>query len=72
VPNLFWHLFDGSFRAQDEKSSLDALLEALSNLDDLFSAIDGAYKQSYHWNRFERFSEAEDGDVPAPPSTLGS
>ncbi|KIO26055.1 hypothetical protein M407DRAFT_243862 [Tulasnella calospora MUT 4182] len=54
----------------DGVSSLDALLQALQNLDDLYGAIDGAYKQSYNEGKFQRFDEQEEGDTPTLPSVL--
>ncbi|KAG8902102.1 hypothetical protein FRC01_009661 [Tulasnella sp. 417] len=54
----------------DGVSSLDALLQALQNLDDLYGTIDGAYKQSYHEGKFQRFDEQEEGDAPTLPSVL--
>lgn len=59
------------FTHADNASSLDALIEALGNLDSLFGAVGDAYTQSFNWGRYERFSEADEGDVPTPPSTLG-
>ncbi|KAG8902005.1 RNA polymerase subunit AC19 [Tulasnella sp. 403] len=56
----------------DDASSLDALLDALKNLDDLFATIEDAYTKSFHWGTFERFDEIEDGDAPPPASTLSS
>ncbi|KAG9011993.1 RNA polymerase subunit AC19 [Tulasnella sp. JGI-2019a] len=55
----------------DNASSLDALIDALQNLDNLFESIDDAYTTSFHYRRYTRFSEVEEGDVPTPPSTLG-
>lgn len=54
----------------DGVSSLDALLQALQNLDDLYGAIDDAYKQSYNEAKFQRFDEQEEGDAPTLPSIL--
>lgn len=59
-----------SYNILDGVSSLDALLQALQNLDDLFGAIDGAYKQSYFEGKFQRFDEQEEGDAPTLPSLL--
>lgn len=55
----------------DNASSLDALIEALSNLDTLFEAINDAYTTSFNWGRYEKFHEKDPGDVPTPASTLG-
>jgi hypothetical protein len=41
----------------DNLSSLDALLDALVNLDDLFAAIDGAYAASLAEDKYERWDE---------------
>ncbi|KAG8933871.1 RNA polymerase subunit AC19 [Tulasnella sp. 418] len=53
----------------DGKSALEALIEALQNLDDLFGCINDAYITSFNWQRFEKFDEVDEGDVPAPKST---
>ncbi|KAG8858230.1 hypothetical protein FRB96_005359 [Tulasnella sp. 330] len=55
----------------DNASSLDALIDALQNLDNLFESIDDAYTTSFNYRRYERFSEVDPGDVTTPPSTLG-
>ena len=41
----------------DNLSSLDALLKALSDLDDLCVTIDEAYQKSLQEGRFERWNE---------------
>jgi len=41
----------------DSLSSLDALLEALSNLDDVFAAVGDAYNTSLQEGTYEIFEE---------------
>ncbi|KAJ3487320.1 hypothetical protein NLI96_g3614 [Meripilus lineatus] len=41
----------------DKLSSLQALLTALSDLDDLFQTIEGAYRQSLNAGNYERWDE---------------
>lgn len=58
-PRVTKFCFLSCFSITDNLSSLDALMEALDNLDKLCETIGDAYQQSLATNDYEKFTERQ-------------
>jgi len=57
VPHPSENLIQLRIQMYDGLSSLDALLEALANLDDVCDSVEGKYRASLTEGRYERWEE---------------